>query len=155
MDTDLTCCEECGARIEGGTAACHELMADLTVRSPDPRRLVVRRIAVDAYALQHPRSRCPTNKDVAAHLLRLGCALEYDNSLDIQSGMKSWLRRARDLPALDPPDARGGLTIVDADAARSIEEYIDRVRKWALSVWEAWHEHHDTVRGWIEEIRSR
>jgi hypothetical protein len=148
-------CAECGAEIEGGTEACHELMADLTVRSPDPRRLVVRRNVVDAYALQHPQTRCLTNKDVAGHLLSLCCALEYNNSLDIYSGMASWLRRARDLPELTPPDFRGALTIVDADAATSIEEYIEKVRKWSLSVWEAWHPYHETVREWIEEIRSR
>jgi hypothetical protein len=148
-------CEECGAEIDGGTAACHELIADLTVRSPDPRRLVVRRTAIDAYALQHPASRCATDKEIAAHLLSLCCTLEYNNSLDIYSGMNSWLKRARDLPPLTPPEFRGALTVVDADAARSIEEYIEKVRKWALSVWEAWHPYHDLVRGWIEEIRSR
>jgi hypothetical protein len=155
MNEGRDLCEECGARIEGGTAACHELIADLTVRSPDPRRLVVRRTAVDAYALQHPDSRCHSAKEIAEHLLRLCCTLEYDNSLEIQSGMSSWLRRARDLPALEPPEFRGGLTVVDANAAESIEEYIEKVRKWALSVWEAWHEHHDAVRGWIDDIRAR
>ena len=152
---DCATCEECGATIAGGAEACQELMADLTVRSPDARRLVVRRTVVDAYALQHPASRCATDKDVALHLLSLCCALEYNNSLDIYSGMNAWIRRANDLPALDTPTFRGGMTIVDADAARSIEEYIERVRKWALTVWEAWHEHHDTVRSWIEEIRAR
>ena len=81
--------------------------------------------------------------------------MEYNNNLDIYSGMNSWLKRARDLPQLRPPEFRGGMTIVDANAATSIEEYIDRARKWGLAVWEAWHEHHETVRGWIEEIRSR
>jgi hypothetical protein len=151
----MAACSECGAEIEGGDEGCRQLMADLTVRSPDPRRLVVRRIVVDAYALQHPASRCATDKDIAGHLLSLCCALEYDNSLAIQSGMNRWLRRARDLPALTPPSFRGGRTIVDADAARSIEEYIDNVRKWGLSVWEAWHPYHELVRGWIEEIRAR
>jgi hypothetical protein len=117
--------------------------------------LVVRRTVVDAYALQHPSSRCATDKDVSQHLLSLCCALEYNNSLDIYSGMNAWMQRARDLPALSIPTFRGALTIVDADAARSIEEYIERVRKWALTVWEAWHEQHDTVRGWVEEIRAR
>jgi hypothetical protein len=148
-------CEECGAVIDGGTEGCHELMVDLTVRSPDPRRLVVRRTVVDAYALQHPASRCTNDNDVAVHLLSLCCALEYHSNLDIYSGMTAWLKRARDLPPLSIPAFRGGVTIVDADAAQSIEEYIERVRKWGLSVWEAWHEHHDTVRGWIEEIRAR
>jgi hypothetical protein len=147
-------CDECGAEIAGGSQGCSELMADLTVRSPDPRRLVVRKTVVDAYALQHPASRCATDKDVAAHLLSLCCAIEYNNSLEVYSGMNSWLKRARDLPRLTPPEFRGALTIVDADAARSIEEYIERVRKWGLSVWEAWHPYHDVVRGWIEEIRS-
>jgi len=130
-------------------------MADLTVRSPDPRRLVVRKTVVDAYALQHPESRCATPKDVAAHLLSLCCAIEYNNSLDIYSGINSWLKRAHDLPSLAPPEFRGALTIVDADAAKSIEEYIEKVRKWGLSVWEAWHPYHDVVRRWIEEIRAR
>ncbi len=148
-------CEECGAEIEGGTRGCHELMADLTVRSSDQRRLVVRRTVVDAYALQHPGTRCANDKEVAAHLLGLCCALEYNNSLDVYSGMKSWIKHAGGLPPLDVPEFRGAMTIVDADAATSIEEYIERVRKWALSVWEAWHQQHETVRGWIEEIRAR
>lgn len=148
-------CGECGAEIEGGSEACRQLMADLTVRSPDPRRLVVRRTVVDAYALQHPASRCASDKEIAAHLLGLCCALEHNNSLAVYSGINAWRTRARQLPPLAPPSFRGGLTIVDADAARSIEEYIDRVRKWATSVWEAWHPYHEIVRGWVDEIRSR
>ena len=31
------------------------------------------------------------------------------------------------------------------------EEHGARVRDWALSVWAAWREHHETLRRWVEE----
>ena len=130
-------------------------MAELTVRSPDARRLVVRRTFVDAYALQHVETQCAWPRELAAHLLNLCCAMEYGGNLDIYSGMNSWLSRARGLPELTPPEFRGQMTVVDAAAARTIDEYIDVVHKWARCVWEAWYDHHDTARGWIEEIRCR
>lgn len=147
-------CPECGAAIDGGAEACHDLMSSMTSRSPDPARLVVRRTFADAYALQHPKSQCAWPQDVAAHLLNLCCAIEHNSSLDIYSGMKTWLRRAKDLESLQPPDERGSMTIVDAAAVDDLEEYFDVVRKWGRCVWEAWYPHHDTVRGWIEEIRA-
>ena len=147
-------CDECGAAIEGGAGACSALMSDLTARTPDPRLLVVRRTFVDAYTLQHPRTRCAWPQDVAGHLLSLCCAIEYDASLDIYSGMKTWLRRARDLAELAAPDDRGSMTILDAAAADDLEGYIEVVRTWGICVWEAWFPHHETVRGWIGEIRT-
>ena len=130
-------------------------MTELTVRSPDARRLVVRRTFVDAYALQHVETRCAWPRERAAHLLNLCCAMEFGGSLEIYSGMNAWLKRARELPGLEPPQFRGQMTIVDAAAAETIDDYIQIVRKWARCVWEAWYEHHDTVRGWVAEIRSR
>ncbi len=148
-------CEHCGAEIAGGADGCRELMTALTVRSPDARRLVVRRTFVDAYALQHVETQCGWPRELAAHLLNLCCAMEYGGDLDIYSGMKSWLSHARDLPEIEAPPFRGQMTIVDAAAAETIDEYIDVVRKWARCVWEAWYDHHEMTRGWIEEIRGR
>ena len=81
--------------------------------------------------------------------------MEYNGSLDVYSGVNSWLSHARNLPELQPPEFRGQMTVVDAAAAETIDEYIEIVRKWARCVWEAWYEHHEIVRGWIEEIRGR
>ena len=147
-------CDECGAAIEGGGEACNALMAQLTARTPDARLLVVRRTFVDAYALQHPRTQCDWPQDVAAHLLSLCCAIEFDGNLDIYSGMKTWIRRARDLAELPAPDDRGAMTIIDVAAADELDAYIEVVRKWGTCVWEAWYPHHETVRRWVGEIRD-
>ena len=120
-------CDECGAVLDGGVGACNALSFDMMARSLDARRLVVRRTFVDAYALQHPRTKCDWPKDVARHLLELCCAIEYKGSLDIYSGMKMWIHDG-------------------------LENYIEAVRKWGGCVWEAWHAHHEIVRVWIDEI---
>ncbi len=147
-------CEYCGGVFPRGYEGCYELMTELTVRSPDARRLVVRRMLVDAYSLQHVEMRCTWPRDVAGHLLYLCCAIELGGNLDVYSGMKSWLSRAQNLPEIESPAFRGELTVADAAAATTIDEYIDVVRKWGRCVWEAWYDHHDTVRGWIAEIRA-
>ena len=147
-------CDECGAVLDGGVEACNALSFDMMARSLDARRLVVRRTLVDAYALQHPRTQCERPEDVARHLLRLCCAIEYDGSLDIYSGIKIWLKHAYDLPELRPPDMRGSMTILDAAAADGLEIYIVVVRKWSVCVWDAWHLHHEIVRSWVKEIRD-
>ena len=154
-DGDILACRHCGARVEGGTAACDEMMRAIGARSTDARKLVVRRTLVDAYALQHPESRCRTPRELAAHLLNLCCAIEHNGSLELYSGMKVWLRRAGELPELAPPEERGAMTIADVAAARDIDAYIDTVRRWAHCVWEAWYPHHDVVRGWMDEIAAR
>ena len=145
-------CDECGAVLDGGVEACNALSFDMMARSLDARRLVVRRTFVDAYALQHPRTKCDWPKDVARHLLELCCAIEYKGSLDIYSGIKMWLHHAHNLPELQPPEMRGSMTILDVAAADGLENYIEAVRKWGVCVWEAWHAHHETVRVWIDEI---
>lgn len=148
-------CEECGAEIEGGTEGCNTLMLNLTLRSPDERRLVVRRTVVDAYALQHPRSHCDSPTLLAGHLLGLCCAVERGGNLSLYSGMRGWLSRARDLPQPAPPAFLGEMTILDVARATSLDGHIETARKWAQCVWEAWYDHHDLVRGWISELEGR
>jgi len=147
-------CEGCGADIEGGTEGCDALMLNLTLRSTDERRLVVRRVVMDAYALQHPQHQCQSAATTASHLLGLCCAVEHGGSLNIYSGMKSWLHRA-ELPDLEAPEFLGEITILDVARATSLDGHIDTARKWAQCVWEAWYDYHDLVRGWIDEIQRR
>jgi hypothetical protein len=47
---------------------------------------------------------------------------------------------------LAPPQARGGLTIVEVHRAQGPEEHSERVRAWARSVWEAYRPHHEWAR---------
>ncbi|CAA9464270.1 MAG: hypothetical protein AVDCRST_MAG12-119 [uncultured Rubrobacteraceae bacterium] len=35
---------------------------------------------------------------------------------------------------------------------RRLDEYSARAYKWARSAWEAWGEHRDQARAWVEEV---
>jgi hypothetical protein len=148
-------CDECGADFEHGTEDCNTLWLNMTLRSPDERRLVVRRVVVDTYALQHPRRMCATPQTLASHLLGLCCAVEHGGNLNIYAGVKGFLKRTKDLPELEPPEFLGELTVFEVAQAVTLDEHVEGARKWARCVWEAWYEHHDLVRAWIREIDSR
>ena len=148
-------CDECGAEFERGAEDCNTLWLNMTLRSPDERRLVVRRLVVDTYSLQHPRRLCASPDALASHLLGLCCAVEHGGSLNIYSGMKSWLSRARDLPDLEPPMFLGEMTVADAAQATTVDGHIEGARRWAQCVWESWYDYHDLVRGWVGDIEGR
>jgi len=35
------------------------------------------------------------------------------------------------------------------------EEYVRRVREWAVATWEAWRDYHDVARQWVEQATGR
>jgi hypothetical protein len=53
-----------------------------------------------------------------------------------------------DFAWLEPPESPDWLTLLHVREARDPAEHEARVREWAESVWEAWAEHHETVRRW-------
>ncbi len=65
-------CAGCGLAIEGGTQACQALFDGMTLRAmSDMRYARVHRLAVDAYAMQHPDRYGRSAKSFAAHLTGL------------------------------------------------------------------------------------
>ena len=50
---------------------------------------------------------------------------------------------------LEPPHPSGKLT-VEHPLGGPASEHSARVREWAEDVWAAWHEHHPTVRAWLD-----
>jgi hypothetical protein len=123
----------------------------LSVRaSTDPSYARLHRLAVDAYALQHPDEYCRSAKSLAAHLTGAFAAIDREADVErINDAVQRWLSRNPHLERPAPPPSRGSLTIagLDDDPAS--------VRAWAASAWEAWAEHHALARSWVEEALAR
>jgi hypothetical protein len=63
--------------------------------------------------------------------------------------------KKHDYPWLTPPATHGPLTVLHPLAATTPEAHAERIDEWARSVWDAWTEHHPTVRMWCEAIQGR
>jgi hypothetical protein len=156
-------CAGCGlvlGRVEGPThayigasPACWSLYQQLTA-SPFARAIGSRerRLAEDAYAVQHPGTperRCV--QSVAVHLMGLCVLLEGDGAsrrlVPVLGRMPA--RRTLDLHWLEPPARNGKRTVRDVLASGPGDAHAGAVEAWARDVWAAWRPHHATVRDWL------
>jgi len=116
----------------------------------DQRYFDVYRLAVDAYAVQHPG--VPSRQSVQSigvHLVRLCLFLEHGlTPEDANDAMLNAAKQKASFHWLEPPDFLGELTVADVDATVSVDEHQDVVRRWAAQMWAVWSQHHETVRGW-------
>ncbi len=172
LDDPLTAtqtCPGCGlvlARAEGPThayiassPACWALYGQISA-APFARTLGSRsrRLAEDAYAVQHPgQPDRRTVQSVAVHLMGLCVLLEGDGEtrrlVPVLGRMPK--RRTLDLHWLEPPPRNGRLTVRDALAVGCGDGHGDAVERWARDVWSAWRIHHATVRDWLAVSRAR
>lgn len=143
-------CPMCGAVVPDGFARCGALFEEVCAREySDPAFGAVHLLTVDSYTLQHSEEHGPRSN--AFHLLRLCRLLEGGGDPGLgrrpprQTG-KAFEERYRELPDLEPPLHRGRLTVAHVHGAPDPEEHADRVRAWARSVWEAYHDHHEWAR---------
>lgn len=146
-------CHCCGAAVAEGLKGCFELFSELCVLGySDPAYGAATFYGVDAHALQHPEIHGKKNN--AAHLLRL-CWI-FERNEHRQAGLvPSWWQRyleRNDVPVLDPPPSRGQITVADVAPTQTPEEHARLMRRWALSVYEAWSPHHDWARRTLKEI---
>lgn len=146
-------CESCGAVVPGGTEGCKAMFNDiLTLEFSDYRYSRVHRVTVDAYSLQHPKQYMKSFKSHAAHLTGLCWALEYDRRPAIGKALKRWLDGKLVKPKVAEPEFKGSVTIADVIGANSPKEQSEKVMLWAKSAWEAWSEHHETIRVWLKTV---
>ena len=157
-------CPGCGLVLEssdgpthayiGASASCWALFGTLSA-APFSRTIGSRsrRLADDAYAVQHPGApdrRCV--QSVAVHLMGLCVLLERDGEqrrvMPVLGRMPA--RRPLDLHWLAPPARNGRLTVFDAIQAGSGDGHAEAVEMWARDVWRAWRPHHATVRRWLD-----
>jgi len=108
------------------------------------------RLTVDTYAVQHPGT--PSRKtiqSVGGHLISLHLMLERGiDSVTATRALRRAVTRASMFSWLTPPSSQGPLTILDVRAVKDLDEHQLLVRRWAEATWEAWAEHHETVRAW-------
>jgi len=86
---------------------------------------------------------------VGLHLARLclflerGLSPEQANDAMLRvSGMKSSMFK------LVRPRSLGAIAVAEVLAAPGAEQHAEAVMAWAHSAWDAWSEHHATVRNW-------
>lgn len=143
----------------GASSACWSLFQRLSCPStvsPDPPR--VRRLIQDAYAAQHPGvEQVRSVQSVAVHLMDLCVLLERDGEVRRPAPVLGAAppRRALDLHWLEPPEARGSMTLLDALGREVGGRRAERVEAWAAEVWAAWELHHATVRRWLDAVPAR
>jgi len=123
----------------------------------NPGFFEVHRLTVDAYAVQHPGSTDRQSiQSVGVHLVRLCLFLEH--GLSAEHANDAMLKAAKNKHRfrwLKPPESLGGITAADVAKAGSIDRHKELVRAWAQSAWDAWSDHHQTVRSWLPAQQKR
>ena len=117
----------------------------------------LRRLAIDAYMVQHPG--VPERRaiqSVGLHLVGLWLCLE--RSLppeDLSTALQRVMQHPPAWRWLDPPEPNGTTTIGDVIAARAAGREAPAVDAFVRGVWDAWATHHDAVTGWGADARVR
>ena len=164
----MSACCGCGAllpsmdgpthRYMSSSPACWAAYGEILSREYSNRRLTaVHRLSVDTYAVQHPGDRSPQCvQSVAVHLCRLCVVLEAKYPVERANAVMLQVKRfEHSFFYLEPPSRRGAITAADVVVAGSIVEHITKVQQWALSAWEAWSAHHETIRRWLpKELKN-
>ncbi len=160
-------CSGCGVELPAVTGPVHRYIESspscwaaygqvLAREYSDRAYLAAHRLTVDAYAAQHPGRPSPQSiQSVAVHLISLHAVLERQLPHPAATQL---VRRCVDrmhFHWLDPPPQRGYLTVSSVLAARSPEEHVHAVDRWARSVWQAWCMHHAQLLEWAEQAMKQ
>jgi len=160
-------CPGCGAvfpELDGpvneymeSSPACWRAFGEVLAREySDPGLHAVHRLSVDSYAVQHPGSESrQAIQSVGMHLARLCLFLE--GGLSPEQANEAMLRIGRtksSMLKLVRPKSLGAITVADVLATRSAKQHADAVMAWAHSAWDAWSEHHETVRRVARLVRK-
>ena len=165
MTSTLKPCPGCDAQMPGldgptheyigASAGCWEAYGRLLEKEyGDFRYMKFHQSNVDAYCCQHPGKPSPQSiRSVAVHLVGLHLELETDlPSEKLYAARKrvATLGKSGDLALhwLEPPVSPEWITVLDVLDATSQDEHATLVSEWATSVWNAWSDHHETIRRW-------
>lgn len=115
-----------------------------------PELFPIHRLSVDSYAVQHPGGTSrQAVQSVGVHLARLCLFLEHGLSAeDANAAMLEVGKTKANMVKLARPGSLGEVTVADVLAANGVEQHSDAVQRWARSTWQAWSEHHETIRRW-------
>ena len=160
--SNLIRCLGCGALVPDSDGPTHEYMLaapgcwslfnQVAVQQYEIASFDLRRMAVDAYAVQHPGT---TDRravqSVAVHLISLYFVLERGLTPTAATDkMRVALTDKSRFVWLKPPSSMGEITVVDVVNITDPTEHEALVKRWAHSAWEAWRAHHDRIREWAK-----
>lgn len=155
-------CAGCGARLPrhdgpthpyiGASSGCGSEYSRVLAHEYGPLGYPpVHRLTVDTYAAQHPGT--PSRQavqSVAVHLIGLHLWLERRlPATEITAQIGDAVRRGG-FHWLEPPSDQGVRKAHQIDLSTDVEEHTRAIEGWAGSVWDAWHEHADTLRRWAD-----
>jgi hypothetical protein len=158
--TDLIRCLGCGALvpdIDGPTheymlsaPGCWSLFNQVAVLQYEIASFDLRRMAVDAYAVQHPGTiDRRAVQSVAVHLISLYFVLERGlTPTEATDKMRHALTDKSRFVWLKPPSSMGEITVVDVVYITEPLDHEALVKCWTRSAWEAWRAHHGQIRKW-------
>jgi hypothetical protein len=153
-------CLGCGALVPDIAGPTHEYMLsapgcwaffnEVAVQQYEIASFDLRRLAVDAYAVQHPGA---TDRravqSVAVHLISLHFVLERDlTPTEATDKMRHALASKSHFVWLQPPRPMGEITVVEVVNIKDPKEHAAIVNRWARSAWDAWSVHHAQIRKW-------
>ena len=160
-DVNKDVCLWCGAGLPAIDGPTHKYMQSsascwaafgrvLSKEYSDQQYFEVHRLAVDAYAVQHPGIESRQSiQSVGVHLVRLCLFLEHGlEATQANDAMLAAAQQKASYHWLEPPGSMGVLTASDVDAATNAAEHKMLVKRWAEQMWRAWSDHHETVRKW-------
>lgn len=143
-------------RYIGASAGCWAAYGKLSEKEAgDFRYMRFHQMTVDVYCAQHPGTPSPQAiRSVAVHLVGLHLQLEREPSTeDLYAARKRIASLSKqgnlDLVWLEPPVSLGEVTVLHMLDPEDPEEYGECAGQWAEAVWEAWSDHHETVRRWV------
>ena len=160
-------CPQCGAvvpDIDGPThayvpsapgcwAAFGALRADEMLRFAGSE---ANNLVVDTYMAQHPGDGLDRRdrQSVFVHLVSL-CAVLEEGASPSRSPevLRAVLARRTEFPVMRRIGGPGDLTVLSVADATSVEDHDARARRWAVSVWESWREHHQAIRAALDASR--
>lgn len=165
--SDLHPCIGCGALLPHLDGPVHDYMESspacwdsygrvLALEYSTPGLYSVHRLTVDSYAVQHPGGASrQAIQSVGLHLVRLCLFLERElTAEEANDAMLAAGKTKGNMIHLSRPESLGEVTVVDVLTAKDHLAHKDAVRKWARSAWQAWSEHHPTVREWADASRK-
>jgi hypothetical protein len=102
-------------------------------------------LTVDTYAVQHAGGPHP-DKSMDVHLCGLHCILDLELPPAMTPRIRQQLAQSvQEWPHYPPPKDQGSLTVQDVVNADSIQAHIDKVKNWAVAVWDRWSDHHSRI----------
>ncbi len=145
-------CQECGAKIVGGTAVCHNLFAEFLRRAQHGVAAeALSMIVFDAYCMQHLEKYCVSAKSYLAHLVRLYIGVEKEQNPYFYRQVAQKLDGVVKLQRPLNPNSRGSITLPVIYDDLFGSERTKVALTYASSVWEAYRDQQGIAQQFLED----